>query len=174
MSGAMDERVSTPNYALPAWLVAELRAAHAGEAGSAMLCRGILAVSRDAAVIDGARRQCRAADDHLEMLGSLLPAGQRSWLLPVCRGAAWIAGILPALAGAQAARAARGAAAQAVQRRYRVQIARLLATGLHPALGATLEHCREETSACGAAVPPGWAGLVGAGTAAAMLLARRI
>lgn len=183
MSGAMDERVSTPDYAPPAWLVAELRAAHAGEAGSAALCRGILAVARDTAMIDGARRQCRAADDHRDMLESMLPPGARSRLLPLCGGFAWLAGALPALISAGAARATRGAAAGAVERCYRAQIERLLqGMGTLSVLGATLEHCREETAACGAAsdagaaglASRGWAGLVGSSTAAAMALARRV
>lgn len=183
MSGAMDERVSTPDYAPPAWLVAELRAAHAGEAGNAALCRGILAVARDTAVIDGARRQCRAADDHRDMLESMLPPGVRSRLLPLCGGFAWLAGAVPALIGAGAVRAARGAAADVVERCYRAQVERLLqGAGTLSVLGATLEHCREETTACGTAAHAGraglaargWAGLVGAGTAAGMALARRI
>jgi demethoxyubiquinone hydroxylase (CLK1/Coq7/Cat5 family) len=182
MSGAMDERVSTPDYAPPAWLVAELRAAHAGEAGSAALCRGVLAVARDTAVIDGARRQCRAADDHRDMLESMLPRGARSRLLPFCDGAAWLAGALPALLGADVVRAARGAAAGVVEQCYRGQIERLQAAGTLSVLGATLEHCREETAACGGVIEDGrsgflgrsWAGLVGAGTSAAMALARRV
>lgn len=183
MSGAMDERVSTPDYAPPAWLVAELRAAHAGEVGSAALCRGVLAVARDTAVIDGARRQCRAADDHRDKLESMLPPGARSRLLPLCDGVAWLAGALPALIGAGAVRAARGAAAGAVERCYRAQVERLLqGAGPLSVLGATLEHCREETAACSTSADAGrsglasraWAGLVGAGTAAGMVLARRI
>lgn len=182
MSGAMDERVSTPDYAPPAWLVAELRAAHAGEAGNAALCRGILAVARDTAVIDGARRQCRAADDHREMLESMLPPGARSRLLPLYDGVAWLAGALPALISAGAVRAARSAAADAVEQCYRGQIGRLHLAGTPSVLGATLEHCREETAACGAAPDAGrvglaarsWAGLVSASTAAAMALARRV
>lgn len=182
MSGAMDERVSTPDYAPPAWLVAELRAAHAGEAGNAALCRGVLAVARDTAVIDGARRQCRAADDHRDMLESMLPPGARSRLVPLCSGAAWLAGVLPALIGAGAVRAARSAAAGAVEQCYQAQIRRLHLAGTPSVLGATLEHCREETAACGAVsgagaaglASRGWAGLVGSGTAAAMALARRV
>ncbi|MBR0667920.1 demethoxyubiquinone hydroxylase family protein [Roseomonas hellenica] len=182
MSGAMEERVSTPDYAPPAWLVAELRAAHAGEAGSAALCRGILAVARNAVVIDGARRQCRAADSHMDMLESMLPPGVRSRLLLFCGGVAWLAGALPALASAGAAQAARGAAAGAVERCYRTQIGRLHGADAHSVLGATLEHCREETAICGKVTEADragfmarrWAGLVGAGTAAAMALARRI
>ncbi|HEY4250118.1 MAG TPA: demethoxyubiquinone hydroxylase family protein [Roseomonas sp.] len=180
MSGAMEERVSTPDYAPPAWLVAELRAIHAGEAGAVMLCHGILAVAGDAALIDGARRQCRAADEHREMLESMLPRGARSRLLPLCGGAAWLAGALPALAGAGAILATRRATARVVAARYHLQIERLRGEGRLSVLGATLEHCREETLACaGAANRPanaaarGWARLVGAGTAAAMRLARR-
>jgi demethoxyubiquinone hydroxylase (CLK1/Coq7/Cat5 family) len=170
MSGAMEERVSTPDYAPPARLIPALRAAHAGEAACASLCRGILAVAGDAAAIDAARRQRRAAEEHLAVLETMLPHRARSRLLPLCRGAAWLAGA----ASGNSAAAARAAVAAVLDRRYREAAATL--HGEDAALGALLEHCREEAAACGRpgadAVPGPRARLIGGGIAFATMLAR--
>lgn len=130
--------------AMPAWLVAELRSDHAGETGAVMIYRGILAVTRDPAVIDFARRHKATEQGHLDLLGRLLPPAQRSRLLPVWRVAGWLTGAIPALFGPRAVWATIDAVESFVDHHYQAQIDRLDAEGILRGIRALLEHCRVE------------------------------
>lgn len=171
---------------LPAWLVGELRSDHAGETGAVMIYRGILAISRDAGVRDFAARHAATEQGHLDLLEGVLPAGQRSRLLPVWRVAGWLTGALPALFGPRAVFATIDAVETFVDHHYQQQIDRLDSEQRFPDLRALLRRCqeeevhhRDEARGLGAGRAPGallrgWAWLVGTGSAAAVSAARRI
>jgi ubiquinone biosynthesis monooxygenase Coq7 len=170
---------------LPAWLVAELRSDHAGETGAVMIYRGILAVTRDAALRDFASRHRATEQGHLELLEQVLPPAQRSRLLPVWKVAGFLTGALPALFGPRAVHVTIDAVESFVDHHYQQQLDRLDAEALFPALRAVLAICQEEEvhhrdEARGlAGGPPGallraWAWLVGAGSSAAVQAAKRV
>ena len=167
-------------------LLGELRSDHAGETGAVMIYRGILAVTRDAALRDFAARHCATEARHLALIEELLPPGQRSLLLPRWRLAGFLTGALPALAGPRAVYATIEAVETFVDHHYAEQIAKLAPTGEEGALRRLLEECqgeeihhRDEAAAALGGVPPGvllrgWAWLVGFGSASAVAAARRI
>jgi len=171
---------------LPAWLVAELRSDHAGETGAVMIYRGILAVSRDAAVRDFAARHAATEQGHLDLLEGVLPPPRRSRLLPLWRVAGWLTGALPALFGPRAVFATIDAVETFVDHHYQQQIDRLDAEQRLPDLRALLRRCqeeevhhRDEARGLGAGRAPGaalraWAWMVGSGSAAAVAAARRV
>lgn len=171
--------------ALPAWLVAELRSDHAGEAGAVMIYRGILAISRDPAVRDFAQRHQATEQGHLDLIEQVLPPKDRSVLLPIWRVAGFLTGFLPGLFGSRAVYATIDAVETFVDHHYQQQLDRLDAEGIEPALRAVLAQCQAEEihhrdearEATGA--PPGpllraWAWIVGAGSSAAVQAAKRI
>ncbi|MGG5809388.1 demethoxyubiquinone hydroxylase family protein [Falsiroseomonas sp. CW058] len=170
---------------LPAWLVGELRSDHAGETGAVMIYRGILAVARDPALRDFAARHRATEQGHLDLLEGLLPPARRSRLLPVWRVAGFLTGALPALFGPRAVHVTIDAVESFVDHHYQQQIDRLDAEGIHPAIRALLAQCQEEEvhhrdeARALAGAPPGallrgWAWMVGAGSAAAVMAAKRV
>jgi demethoxyubiquinone hydroxylase (CLK1/Coq7/Cat5 family) len=180
--------------AWPAGLDGELRSDHAGETGAVWIYRGALAVARDAALRDFAARHLEAESSHLRTIEAIVPPSRRSRLLPAWRVAGWLTGALPAIAGPRAVYATVAAVERFVDGHYAQQIetidALLAGDGTAPAeaarlrsLRATLAACRDdeiehrdEAIAAGAAGGPvarAWAALVGAGSAAAVALARR-
>lgn len=169
---------------IPSWLVAELRSDHAGETGAVMIYRGILAFCRDASLRDFAARHMETERGHLRLLEEVLPPAQRSRLLPVWRIAGWLTGALPSLIGPRAVYATIDAVESFVDHHYQQQIDRLDAERSHPAIRAMLARCQEEEvhhrdearQAHGGMVNAalrGWSGLVGAGSAAAVMAAKR-
>ena len=174
-----------PTRPLPTWLEAELRSDHAGETGAILIYRGILAVSRDAAVRDFAARHMVTEQGHLRLIEEVLPASRRSVLLPIWRVAGWLTGALPSLFGPRAIFATIDAVESYVDHHYQQQIDRLDAERSHPALRAMLGRCQEEEvhhrdEARGlATAPPGlvlrmWTTMVGVGSKAAVMAAKRI
>jgi len=171
--------------AVPADLVGELRSDHAGETGAVMIYRGVLAVARDAALRDFAARHLAAEQRHLALVEAWLPPPRRSRLLLPWRAAGWLTGALPALFGPRAVYATIAAVETFVDRHYQQQIDRLDGRPEHAALRDLLVACqaderhhRDEAAAC-TAPPPGtllraWCALVGAGSAAAVVVARRV
>jgi ubiquinone biosynthesis monooxygenase Coq7 len=85
--------------ALPKGLVADLRTDHAGETGAVMIYRGILATSRDAAVMRFAQGHLATEAAHLAAIEQWLLPRHRSRLLPLWRVAGWLTGALPACLG---------------------------------------------------------------------------
>jgi ubiquinone biosynthesis monooxygenase Coq7 len=170
---------------LPDWLVAELRSDHAGETGAVMIYRGILAVARDPAVRDFARRHRATEQGHLDLLEALLPPRQRSRLLPVWRVAGWLTGALPALFGPRAVHVTIDAVESFVDHHYQQQLDRLDAEGTHPEIRSLLARCqaeevehrdeaRELTGHPAGPLLRAWARTVGAGSAAAVMAAKRV
>ena len=167
------------------YLERELRSDHAGETGAVAIYAGVLAVARDPALRAFAQRHQATESEHLRLVESWLPADRRSRLLPAWRLAGWLTGALPALAGPRAVYATIAAVETFVDRHYQQQIDHLLAQpgpeGLLPMLQACQadeQHHRDEAAA-GVHTPPGWllrawCRVVGAGSAAAVVAARRL
>ncbi len=175
---------------VPASLVAELRSDHAGETGAVWIYRGVLALSSDADLRSFARRHLATEQEHLRLISPLLPWPQRSRLLPLWRVAGFITGALPALAGPRAVYATIAAVETFVDEHYQQQLDRIAALPAAEREAATplrdvLAHCqadechhRDEAQALRGSPPGGllrgWCAMVGAGSAAAVSLARRL
>lgn len=170
---------------LPDWLVADLRSDHAGETGAVAIYRGILACCRDPALREFAARHLETERKHLRRLETVLPASERSRLLPAWKVAGFLVGALPTLAGPRAVYATIDAVESFVDRHYQAQVDRLDAEQSHPDLRALLAECRaeevhhrDEAREChgglvGAALRA-WGVAVEAGSAAAVTAARRV
>jgi ubiquinone biosynthesis monooxygenase Coq7 len=150
-----------------------------------LIYRGILAISRDPAVRDFAARHMATEQGHLDLLERLLPPAQRSRLLPIWRVAGWLTGALPALFGPRAVFATIDSVETFVDHHYQQQLDRLDAERILPEIRAALARCqeeevhhRDEARGLGTAPPGvllrGWAWLVGAGSAAAVMAAKRV
>jgi 3-demethoxyubiquinol 3-hydroxylase len=165
-------------------VVADLRSDHAGETGAVAIYRGILFVARDRGLRAFAQRHLHTEQQHLEQMQAWLPLSERSRLLPAWRVAGWLTGALPALFGPPAVYATIVAVETFVDRHYAEQIAHLEVVPGPPGLRDTLVACqadecahRDEAAALGSRragmATRIWCRLVGAGSAAAVVLARR-
>lgn len=179
-----------PTLYVPPSMIGDLRSDHAGETGAVWIYRGILASSRDAGVRAFAQRHLATEEEHLRLLVPLLPWPQRSRLLLPWRMAGFFTGALPALAGPGAVYGTIAAVETFVDRHYQQQIDhidalpaadRIAAAPLRALLArfqADECHHRDEAQALqarrGGSVLRAWCALVGAGSAAAVLLARRV
>lgn len=175
-----------PEPPLSAYLERELRSDHAGETGAVFIYRGLAAVATwrgDTELLAFAQRHGEA--EHLRQVEAWLRPARRSRLLGPWRLAGWLTGALPALAGRRAVYATIAAVETFVDHHYQQQIDHLQAhggpEGLLPLLltcQADERHHRDEAAAL-AGVPRSWAlrlwcAVVGAGSAGAVVLARRI
>jgi len=168
----------------------DLRSDHAGETGAVAIYAGILAVTRDPALRDFARRHQATEAEHLRLIEAWLPPGRRSRLLPAWRLAGWLTGALPAVVGPRAVYATIAAVETFVDRHYQHQIDHLQVhpgpDGLLPLLvTCQADECahRDEAAQAAQAASPGgtrpawplrlWCAVVGAGSAAAVVLAKR-
>lgn len=166
----------------------ELRSDHAGETGAVFIYRGIAAVAAwrgDTELLAFARRHGDTEAEHLRLVEVWLPAPRRSRLLGPWRLAGWLTGALPALTGQRSVHATIAAVETFVDRHYQQQIDHLQhhrgPDGLLPLLQrcqADERHHRDEAAALAGARLPwplrAWCALVGAGSAAAVVLARRV
>jgi ubiquinone biosynthesis monooxygenase Coq7 len=169
----------------------DLRSDHAGETGAVRIYDGILAVSRDAGVRAFAQRHRTTEREHLALVEAWLPPARRSRLLPLWRLAGWLTGALPALFGPRAVYATIAAVETFVDHHYQAQIDRLQPlAGADPQVArlvALLDRCRldevHHRDEAAASAPPmpdrpwplrAWATLVGAGSAAAVVVCRRL
>ena len=170
---------------LPRWLQQELRSDHAGEFGAVMIYRGILSVSRDTSVREFADSHLRTEQKHLALMEEIVPAAGRTRLLPLWRVMGWLTGALPALFGRQAVFATIEAVETFVDHHYQQQIVRLTPEGEHGPLRQVLVDCQaDEVShrdeAANLACPKRnvilrlWCAVVGLGSAAAVVAAKRI
>lgn len=169
----------------PPWLVAELRSDHAGETGAVMIYRGILAFCRDATLRDFAQRHMAAEQGHLRLIEEVLPPSQHSRLLPLWLVAGWITGALPALFGPRAVYATIDAVETLVDHHYQQQLDRLDAERIFPELRAMLARCQEEEvhhrdearqmhAGVVGVMLRGWGRLVGCGSEAGVMVAKRV
>lgn len=169
----------------PQWLVRDLRSDHAGETGAVAIYRGILKVSADPEIRRFAAAHLQTESLHLERIEAILPDADRGRLLPVWRAAGFMTGAVPAMFGRRAVFATIDAVESFVDHHYAEQIRKLEVLDLHPELRDLLQRCREdelqhrdEARAAlerpdGAAMRT-WRWLVRAGSAAAVVLARRV
>jgi 3-demethoxyubiquinol 3-hydroxylase len=170
---------------LPPDLVADIRSDHAGETGAVYIYKGILAVTRDAVVIDFARRHLATEQEHLRQLNLLLPPLTRSWLLPGWKIAGFVTGALPAMVGARAVFATIAAVETFVDQHYEHQIQALAGSAQYTQLrnqllsfqGDEIEH-RDEAlanqNAASGKLLNLWCSMVGTGSQIAVKFARLI
>ena len=185
-SPATDLASAWPAFSgLPRWLQQELRSDHAGEFGAVMIYRGILAISRDANVREFAALHLQTEQKHLTLMEEIVPVAGRTWLLPLWRVMGWLTGALPALFGRQAVFATIEAVETFVDHHYEQQILRLMPEGEHGPLRQVLLDCQaDEVShrdeAASLALPKRnvmlrlWCAIVGSGSAAAVVAAKRV
>ncbi len=163
----------------------DIRSDHAGETGAVMIYRGVLAGTRDPQVREFAAAHLATEQEHLAIIDALLPPGQRSLLLPLWRLAGWLTGFLPALVNPRTVFATIEAVETFVDHHYEEQIRKLPTTGTAGLLRGVLVTCqadevhhRDEARALRGAAPGYllrvWTALVGAGSQAAVVAARRI
>ena len=174
-----------PFEAMPPWLQQELRSDHAGEYGAVMIYRGVLAVSRDASVRQFAEQHLLTEQKHLALMELIIPAFGRTRLLPVWRVMGWLTGALPAVLGRQAVFATIEAVETFVDHHYQQQLIRLNPQGEYAALRQMLVDCQADevshrNEATQLASPARslllrlWCAIVGWGSAAAVVAAKRI
>ncbi len=177
-----------PTPGLSIHLERELRSDHAGETGAVYIYRGIATVARwrgDAALQAFAQRHGETEAEHLRLVEHWLPPHRRSRLLGPWRLAGWLTGALPALAGPRAVHATIAAVETFVDHHYQQQIDHIATHGAPEGLLPLLQHCqadechhRDEAAALAGPGRPVllrlWCALVGSGSAAAVVLARRI
>ena len=170
---------------MPSWLRQELRSDHAGEYGAVMIYRGILAISRDAQARQFAERHLVTEARHLKLMEEIVPPANRTRLLPLWHVMGWLTGALPALFGREAIFATIEAVETFVDHHYAQQIVRLGNAGEEGLLRQALLDCQaDEVSHRDEAAELGgryknpllrlWCAVVGAGSAAAVVAAKRI
>jgi len=176
--------VSVTTIAMPAWLVADVRSDHAGETGAVMIYRGVLAVCRNPDIRHFAEHHLATECEHLALMEAILPAKERTKLLWLWRIMGWLTGALPALFGANAVYATIDAVETFVDHHYQEQIDRLAPAGEFADLRELLLKCQQDevahrdearhlTKSKPGAVLSCWRWLVGTGSSAAVLIARR-
>ena len=169
-------------------MVRELRSDHAGETGAVFIYRGITAVARwrgDAQLLQFAQQHGQTEAEHLRLIEQWLPPRRRSRLLGPWRLAGWLTGALPALAGRRAVYGTIAAVETFVDQHYQQQIDHLHVHGGPDGLLTLLLRCqadechhRDEAAALAGERRPWllrlWCTVVGTGSAAAVVLARRV
>lgn len=185
------ERLAQPDAAggLSPHLLRELRSDHAGETGAVWIYRGMAAMAArrgDAGLVAFAARHGQTEAEHLRLIETWLPPARRSRLLGSWRLAGWLTGALPTLAGPRAIHATIAAVEQFVDQHYQQQINHLLQHGGPDGLLPLLQRCqaderhhRDEAAAALAGSRRRWGlrlwcRVVGAGSAAAVVVARRV
>lgn len=169
------------------YLEAELRSDHAGETGAVSIYNGIMAIARvrnDTELIAFACMHGATEQEHLRLIEAWLPTAQRSRLLGPWRLAGWLTGAIPALFGRKAVYATIAAVETFVDQHYQQQIDHLHQHGGPDGLVELLLRCQADEvnhrdEAAALAGPTNWVlrlwcGLVGTGSAGAVVIARRI
>lgn len=173
---------------LSEYLERELRSDHAGETGAVFIYRGIAVVAQwrgDAELLRFAQDHGKTEAEHLQLIEALRPPVRRSRLLGPWRIAGWLTGALPALFGRRAVYATIAAVETFVDQHYQQQIDHLERHGGPEELLPLLVRCqsderhhRDEAAALVGErtswLLRGWCALVGMGSAAAVVLARRV
>ncbi len=119
---------------LPSTMVGDMRSNQAGETGAVWIYRGILTVTRDAAVREFAQAHLETERKHLLAIDALLPVLRRSKLLIAWRIAGFLTGSIPAMFGRQAVFATIAAVETFVEHHYQLQIDHLGRRGGHTEL----------------------------------------
>lgn len=186
--GAQAARIARKTPRLSTYLVRELRSDHAGETGAVSIYQGITAVARwrkDAELLAFASHHGQTESEHLRLVAAWLMPERHSYLLGPWRLAGWLTGAVPALFGPQSVYSTIAAVETFVDRHYQQQIEHLEQYGGPEGLLPLLVQCqaderahRDQASALACAPQPWalrlWCRLVGIGSAAAVVVARRI
>jgi ubiquinone biosynthesis monooxygenase Coq7 len=173
---------------LSPFLVRELRSDHAGETGAVSIYKGISAVAKlrqDDELLAFASDHGKTEAEHLALIESLLPKAELSSLLGPWRLAGWLTGAIPALFGRCAVYATIASVETFVDSHYQQQIDHLNKFGGPENLLPLLTHCQADErhhrdEAAGLLLDPpslilrAWCWLVGFGSEAAVILARRV
>jgi demethoxyubiquinone hydroxylase (CLK1/Coq7/Cat5 family) len=173
---------------LSVYLERELRSDHAGETGAVAIYQGISTIAAwrgDAELIEFASQHGQTEAEHLRLIEAWFPPARRSRLLGPWRVAGWLTGALPALFGRRAVYATIAAVETFVDQHYQQQIDHLQShggpEGLLPLLlrcqSDELHHRDEAAALAGAKISwplRAWCQVVGTGSAAAVVLARRV
>jgi ubiquinone biosynthesis monooxygenase Coq7 len=177
------------NIALSKHLERELRSDHAGETGAVSIYEGIVAVSKwrnKPELVHFAQEHGQTEVEHLNLLEQWLPLDKRSRLLGPWRLAGWLTGAIPALFGQRAVYATIAAVETFVDHHYQQQVDHIQKFGAPPGLLSVIVKCqadechhRDEAKVLvGPKTLPMmlrlWCAGVGAGSAAAVVLARRV
>ena len=166
----------------------ELRSDHAGETGAVAIYQGITAIAAwrgDEELLDFAFQHGQTEAEHLRLIEAWFPPARRSRLLGPWRIAGWLTGALPALFGRRAVYATVAAVETFVDKHYQQQIDHLQCHGGPEGLLDLLLRCqsderhhRDEAAALAGTSTPwylrAWCRVVGTGSAAAVVLARRV
>jgi len=170
------------------YLEQELRSDHAGETGAVYIYKGIIAVAtllKDQELIRFAKEHGATEAQHLQLIEAVFEEKYRSRLLGPWRIAGWLTGAIPALFGRKAVYATIDAVETFVEQHYQEQINYLKTHGGHEQLldllircqADEIDHKNEARSKASASLPlalRAWCAMVGSGSAAAVVLARRI
>ncbi len=177
------------SIALSKHLERELRSDHAGETGAVSIYEGIVAVSKwrnNPELVRFAQEHGKTEAEHLKLLEEWLPVDKRSSLLGPWRLAGWLTGAIPAIFGGRAVYATITAVETFVDRHNQQQVDHIEQYGAPPGLLSIIQKCqadechhRDEARAlAGPKTLPMllrlWCAGVGAGSAAAVVLARRV
>lgn len=179
--------VNLPQPVYSPYLEAELRSDHAGETGAVSIYKGIMAVAKmrnDTELMAFATQHGATEQEHLRLIEAWLPTEQRSRLLGPWRLAGWLTGAVPTLFGRKTVYATIAAVETFVDQHYQQQIDHLQHSGGPDGLLDLLLRCqadeihhRDEAAALAGSsnwLLRIWCALVGSGSAAAVVLARRI
>ncbi len=187
-----DKVQSAPELATAArqsvYLERELRSDHAGETGAVAIYKGIAAIAAwrgDAELVEFAFHHGQTEAEHLRLIEAWFPPARPSRLLGPWRVAGWLTGALPALFGRRSVYATIAAVETFVDQHYQQQIDHLQRHGGPEGLLPLLVRCqsderdhRDEASAHVGAQASwplrAWCRVVGTGSAAAVVLARRV
>lgn len=170
---------------LPADMLVDLRANHAGETGAVAVYRGMLWATRDAQVQELAGRHIHSEQQHLELMSALLPPLRRSMLLPLWKAAGFMVGSLSARQGPKAVFATVTAIETFVDGHYQSQINKLASRPDDARLLQMLIDCQQderehlEEAGLRQIEPLGlmlrlWCKAIGAGSILGVWLAKRI
>lgn len=173
---------------LSPYLIRELRSDHAGETGAVFIYRGITTIAKfcgDQELIDFAKHHGETELEHLRLIEDWLEPSARSRLLGPWRLAGWLTGALPALFGRRSVYATIAAVETFVDEHYQQQIDHLQQNPGPAGLLPLLQRCQadeqrhRDEAAHQLLKPPSWilriwCAIVGSGSAAALVLARRI
>jgi ubiquinone biosynthesis monooxygenase Coq7 len=176
----------TDSVVTPAWVLADLRTDHAGEAGAVCIYKGVLRFARDPALRVFAQHHLATEQKHLRLIEAWLPSVHHSRLLPMWRLAGFLTGALPALFGPRAVYATIAAVETFVDHHYEQQVRAIASQPSLSALRQTLLDCqadevahRDEAATARGPGKPGivlsaWCAIVAAGSRAAVALVRHV
>jgi ubiquinone biosynthesis monooxygenase Coq7 len=170
---------------LPSWLLGELRSDHAGETGAVYIYRGILALCRDPATRSFAEEHLKTEEVHLDAFERWLQPQHKSILIPLWRIAGWTLGAVSLLGGRRGVFLTIEAVETFVVQHYQQQLDAIGDSEELATVGALLarfmhdeDHHRDDAAQRKIGEPGViarlWTGVVGGGSAGAVVVSRRV